>query len=221
MRHMQAVMVHGGGSGVMLKIMTKLATPQTIKKHIITNECNQNPFPQNHINLNETTKNQKKQTTVAPNTLLHQNTYIRDSVLSNKKDGPKMTTAQCNRLRGWSCLQCVRDGERTKDHENSARHTKSRKHEQQYCMRHMPAAMVHGRGGGVLLIMMTKLASKQTIKKHKKTNECNQSTLLYNHIKLKAPTQTHKQKNNHGNRHPAPSHKLTPELQNFQMRKMD
>ena len=93
---MPEAMVHGGGSGVMLKMMTKLTTPQTIKKYIITNECNQNPFPQNHINLNETTKNRKKQTTVAPKTLLHQKTYIRDSVLSNEKDGLKMTTAQCN-----------------------------------------------------------------------------------------------------------------------------
>ncbi len=44
-------------------------------------------------------------------------------------------------------------------------------------MRHIQAAMVHGRGGGVLLMMTTKLASKQTIKKHKITNECNQSLL--------------------------------------------
>ena len=51
-----------------------------------------------------------------------QQTYSRDSVLSNEKDAPKMTTAQCNRRRRWSSLQCVRDGERTKDHENSARH---------------------------------------------------------------------------------------------------
>ena len=29
----------------------------------------------------------------------------------------------------------------------------------------MPAAMVHGCGGGVLLMMMTKLASQKTIKK--------------------------------------------------------
>jgi hypothetical protein len=38
-------------------------------------------------------------------------------------------------------------------------------------MRHMPAAMVHG-GGGVLLMMTTKFASQQTIKKHNihKTN---------------------------------------------------
>jgi hypothetical protein len=31
-------------------------------------------------------------------------------------------------------------------------------------MRHMPAAMVHG-GGGVLLMMTTKLESKKTIEK--------------------------------------------------------
>jgi hypothetical protein len=41
-------------------------------------------------------------------------------------------------------------------------------------MRHMPAAMVHG-GGGVLLMMMTKFASQETIKK--------------DHIQLKTTTQ--------------------------------
>ncbi len=49
-------------------------------------------------------------------------TYCRDTVLPNEKDGPKMTTAQCNRRRRCRCLQCVRDGQRTKDHENSANH---------------------------------------------------------------------------------------------------
>ena len=68
----------------------------------------------------------------------------------------------------------------------------------------MPAAMVHGSGGGVLL-MMTKLASKQTIKKTQNYKiKCNQSPLPHNHIKLKKTTQNHKQRNNHGNRHPAP-----------------
>ena len=33
----------------------------------------------------------------------------------------------------------------------------------------MPAAMVHGGGSGVLLMMMTKLASQKTIKKHRIT----------------------------------------------------
>ncbi len=42
----------------------------------------------------------------------------------------------------------------------------------------MPAAMVHGSGGGVLLIMTTKLASKQTIKKTQNYKiKCNQILL--------------------------------------------
>ena len=77
-----------------------------------------------------------------------------------------MTTAQCNRRRRWSSLQCVRDGQRTKDHENNARHATNKQNQQQYCMRHMPAAMVHG-GGGVLLMMTTKFASQEKINKHK------------------------------------------------------
>ena len=86
-------------------------------------------------------------------------------------------------------------------------------------MRHMPAAMVHG-GGGVLLMMTTKFASQQTIKisQSYKTNA------------IKAPSfttisnskQQHKitSKNNHRNKHPAPANKLTVEMQLFQMRKM-
>ena len=57
----------------------------------------------------------------------------------------------------------------------------------------MPAAMVHG-GGGVLLMMTTKFASQQTIKKHKITEKCNRSPLPHNHIQLKTTTQNHKQK---------------------------
>ena len=84
----------------------------------------------------------------------------------------------------------------------------------------MPAAMVHG-GGGVLLMMTTKFASQQTIKKHKITKP--------NAIKAPSLTtisnskQQHKitSKNNHRNTHPAPSNKLTAEIQSFQMRKMD
>ena len=84
----------------------------------------------------------------------------------------------------------------------------------------MPAAMVHG-GGGVLLVMTTKLASQQTIK----------ISQNYKTIAIKAPSlttisnskQQHKitSKNNHRNKHPAPSNKLTVEMQFFQMRKMD
>ncbi len=78
----------------------------------------------------------------------------------------------------------------------------------------MQAAMVHG-GGGVLLMMTT----KQTINNHKITNECNQSPLHHNPTQNNNQIQKHK--NNHGNKHPAPSNKLTAEIQNFQMRKMD
>ena len=82
----------------------------------------------------------------------------------------------------------------------------------------MPAAMVHG-GGGVLLMMTTKFKKQQTIKKNK---------IMKNAIKAPSLTtisnskQQHKitSKNNHRNKHPAPSNKLTPELQLFQMRKM-
>ena len=85
----------------------------------------------------------------------------------------------------------------------------------------MPAAMMHG-GGGVLFMMTTKFASQQTNKKHmnRKTNV----------IKAPSPSQPcppqinkHKitSENNHRNKHPAPSNKLTVEIQFFQMRKMD
>ena len=57
----------------------------------------------------------------------------------------------------------------------------------------MPAAMVHG-GGGVLLMMKTKFASQETIKKHEITKKCKQSPLPHNHIQLKTTTQNHKQK---------------------------
>ena len=85
----------------------------------------------------------------------------------------------------------------------------------------MPAAIVHGGGGGVLLMMMTKLASQKTIKKTQK----------YKQMQSKPPpsqpyptqNKQHKitSKNNHRNKHPAPSNKLTDEIQYFQMRKMD
>ena len=84
----------------------------------------------------------------------------------------------------------------------------------------MPAAMMHGCGGGVLLMMTTKLASQQTIKE----------TQNYKTNAIKAPCLTtisnSKQhhiitsKKNHRNKHPAPSNKLTAEIQCFQMRKM-
>ena len=83
----------------------------------------------------------------------------------------------------------------------------------------MPAAMVHG-GGGVLLMMTTKFASQQTIKKHKitKTNAIKAPSLTT----ISNSKQQHKitSKNNHRNKHPAPANKLTVEIQFFQMRKM-
>ena len=57
----------------------------------------------------------------------------------------------------------------------------------------MPAAMVHG-GGGVLLMMTTKFASQQTIKISQSCNTNDQSPLPHNHIQLKTTTQNHKQK---------------------------
>ena len=84
----------------------------------------------------------------------------------------------------------------------------------------MPAAMMHG-GGGVLLMMTTKFASQQTIKKHKITKPMQSKPPPLTSISnLK---QQHKitSKNNHRNKHPAPSNKLTTEIQCFQMRKMD
>ena len=77
----------------------------------------------------------------------------------------------------------------------------------------MPAAMVHG-GGGVLLMMTTKFASQETIKKHKITKNAIKApslTTISNskqHLKITS-------KNNHANQHPAPSNKLTAEIQYF------
>ena len=83
----------------------------------------------------------------------------------------------------------------------------------------MPTAMVHG-GGGVLLMMTTKFASQQTIKKTQnyKTNAIKAPSLTT----ISNSKQQHKitSKNNHTNKPPAPSNKLTAEIQSFQMRKM-
>ena len=76
-----------------------------------------------------------------------------------------MTITQCNRPRRCGCLQCVRDGQRTRDHENSARHATKKQHQHQYCMRYVPAAMMHG--GGVPFMITTKFASREKNKKHK------------------------------------------------------
>jgi hypothetical protein len=88
-------------------------------------------------------------------------------------------------------------------------------------MRHMPAAMVHGGGGGVLLMMMTKLASQQTIKKHRITKPNAIKAPSLTTISNSKQQQKITSKNNHGNKHPAPSTKLTAEMQFFQIRKMD
>ena len=84
----------------------------------------------------------------------------------------------------------------------------------------MPAAMVHG-GGGVLLMMTTKFASQQTIKisQSYKTNAIKAPSLTT----ISNSKQQHKitSKNNQCNKQPGPSTKLTAETQFFQMRKMD
>jgi hypothetical protein len=95
-----------------------------------------------------------------------------------------------------------------------------KQNKQQYEMRHMPAAMVHG-SGGVLLMMMTKLATQKTIKKHRitKSNAIKAPSLTT--ISNSKQEQKIASENNHGNKHPAPSTKLTVKIQYFQMRKMD
>ena len=84
----------------------------------------------------------------------------------------------------------------------------------------MQAAMVHG-GGGVLLMMTTKFASQQTIKisQNHETNAIKAPSLTT----ISNSKQQHKitSKNNHRNKHPAPSNKRTTQNQYFQMRKMD
>ena len=73
----------------------------------------------------------------------------------------------------------------------------------------MPAAMVHG-GGGVLLIMMTKF---ENFEMQSKPPPSQPYPTQNNNTKSQAKT-------NHRNKHPAPSNKLTVEIQFFQMRKM-
>ena len=81
-------------------------------------------------------------------------------------------------------------------------------------MRHMPAAMVHG-GGGVLLMMTTKFASQQTIKKHKITNPMQSKPLFSQPYPTQNNNTKSQAKTNHRNKHPAPSNKLTVEIQYF------
>ena len=83
----------------------------------------------------------------------------------------------------------------------------------------MPAAMVHG-GGGVLLMMTTNFKSQETNETHQIPKNEIKAASLTTISNLK---QQHKitSKNNHRNKHPAPSNILTVEMQFFQMRKMD
>ncbi len=85
----------------------------------------------------------------------------------------------------------------------------------------MPAAMVHG-GGGVLLMIMTKIASQQTKKARSKQDNIKKKIKhQITHNKFLHNRQ-HKitSKNNNHNKHP-PSNKLTAQIQYFQMRKLD
>ncbi len=84
----------------------------------------------------------------------------------------------------------------------------------------MPAAMMHG-GGGVLLMMTTKFALNETNEKYNNcTKQLSKPLILTTQNTAK---QQHKEicKNNHANKHAAPSNQLTEEKQYFQMRKMD
>jgi hypothetical protein len=113
MRHMPAAMLHGGG-GVLLMMTTKFATQEGIKK---TQSYKTNAIEAPSLTTISKPKQLSQQTPCSI-----KKTYTKVSVVLNEKDGPKMTTAQCNQPRRWSWLQCVRDEERTEDHENSARH---------------------------------------------------------------------------------------------------
>ena len=83
----------------------------------------------------------------------------------------------------------------------------------------MQAAMLHG-GGGVLLMMTTKFASQQTIKKHKITKPMQSKPPSLTTISNSKQHHKITSKSNHANKHPAPSNKLTTEIQYSQMRKM-
>ena len=69
---MQAAMMHGGG-GVLLMMLTKFASQETIKKHKITKNAIKAPSLttiSNSKQQHKITKSQAK-TTMATNTLLH------------------------------------------------------------------------------------------------------------------------------------------------------
>jgi hypothetical protein len=99
MRDMPAVMMHGGG-GVLFMMTTKFASQQTKNQetHEFQNKCDQSPLslttmstPKQQTQHHHKQKQQWQQTPCSI-----KQTYRRDSVLPNEKDGPKMTTAQCN-----------------------------------------------------------------------------------------------------------------------------
>ena len=128
---MPAAMVHGGG-GVLLMMTTKFASQQTINiSQSYKTDAIKAPSLATISNSKQqhkiTSKNKPSQQT--PYSI--KQTYFGDSVPPNEKDAPKMTTTQCNRPRRWSCLQCVRDGERTKDHEKTPRHPTHKSNQQQ------------------------------------------------------------------------------------------
>ena len=83
----------------------------------------------------------------------------------------------------------------------------------------MQAATVHG-GGGVLLMTMTKFASQQTINRHKITKPMQSKPPPSQQYPTQNNNTKSQAKTNHPNKHPAPSNKLTEEMQFFQMRKM-
>ena len=85
----------------------------------------------------------------------------------------------------------------------------------------MPAIIMHA-GAGVLLIIMTNVASPQPNNKNKKSQITKQNqTIPLPHIRIpNINTTKSAPKTNIHNRRPAPYNKLTEEIQYFQMRKM-
>ena len=73
----------------------------------------------------------------------------------------------------------------------------------------MPAAMVHGSGGGVLLMMTTKLASQKTIKKTQNYKQTQSKPTPSQPYQIQNKQHKITSKQDHRNKHPAPSNKLT------------
>jgi hypothetical protein len=130
-----------------------------------------------------------------------------------------MTTAQYNQPRRWSCLQCVRDEESTKDHENSARHATNKL---------KSTTILHASYAGSDAAWWRRCAAHDDDKVRIATNKQENTKSQTNAIKapsltaISKPKQQHEKtsKNNHRNKHPSPSNNLTVEIQYFQMRKM-